>query len=69
MERRLGSTFYSNEDGCRYRVVRGGVNSCKGCCFVEWYDNGDSECNKPSDAGVCVADERYDGNDIIFKVV
>lgn len=66
MQRRLGSIFFSEEMDCSYRVVRGGRNSCEGCAFVEWYENGDTECFKPSDAGWCVAEDRRDGTDIIF---
>lgn len=69
MQRRLGSVFYSAENDCSYRVVRGGRNSCKGCCFCEWYDNGDTECYKPDDAGWCVAEDRRDRIDVIFKEV
>lgn len=67
MQRRLGSVFYSEENGCSYRVIRGGRNSCEGCTFAEFLPNGDSECYKPDDAGWCVAEDRRDGIDIIFK--
>lgn len=67
IERRLGSTYYSNENDCEYCVVRGRINSCYGCCFSDWDENGECECCKPNDAGVCVAEDRNDGIDVIFK--
>lgn len=67
MQRKLGSVFFSSETGCSYRVIRGGRNSCDGCVFSESYDNGDTECFKPDDAGWCVGEDRRDGIDIIFK--
>lgn len=70
MERKIGERFYSEEYECWYRVARGRANSCKGCDFAEWYDNGDSDCNKPYDeAGECLAEYREDGLEAIFKEV
>lgn len=67
MEYNLRRRFYSSEDDCYYRVVMGRPNSCRGCCFADWEDNGDCDCCKPDDAGDCTAEYRSDGNDVIFK--
>lgn len=67
MERRIGEKFYSEEYECWYRVAKGRPNSCKGCVFADWQDNGDCDCTKPSDAGDCLAEYREDGQEAIFK--
>lgn len=66
IERKLESVYYSKENDCSYHVVRGRKNSCQSCCFAEWDEHGECECCKPNDAGLCVAEDRNDGIDIIF---
>lgn len=67
MEYRIGQKFYSEENDCWYRVVRGRHNSCKGCTFADLDDNNEYECCKPCDAGECLAEYREDGIEAIFK--
>lgn len=67
LNRIIESIFYSEDSKNCYRVVKSGTNSCVDCCFCEWGDSREKECNKPSDAGFCSSEERDDGNDIIFE--
>lgn len=67
MEYEVGTKFISDEN--EYLVVRGKINSCRGCCFAFWQSNGDCNCCRPPDVGECLAENRTDGIDVIFHEI
>lgn len=67
MEYEVGAKFFSEDN--EYLVLRGKMNSCKGCCFAFWHCNGDCNCRRPPDVSECLAEYRTDGIDIIFHEI